>query len=68
MSASNPNNCATCRHKPDPDGAWCYMFRDEPTTVCAHHTLRRQIYPSRVGLAAALDAAFRYETQQDKTS
>lgn len=34
----NPNNCATCDHKRNPDGGWCYMFRDEPTDACAQHT------------------------------
>lgn len=37
---SNPNNCNTCKHKPDPDGAWCYMFKDEPKARCAHHSGR----------------------------
>ena len=34
----NPNNCATCRHKQNPDGGHCYMFRFEPTEMCAQHT------------------------------
>jgi hypothetical protein len=37
---SNPNNCAACDHKKHPDGGWCYMFRHEPTEVCAKHTAR----------------------------
>lgn len=36
----NPNNCSTCQHKKNPDGGWCYMFRDEPTSVCHQHTGR----------------------------
>ncbi|MDR6421302.1 hypothetical protein J2801_003590 [Paraburkholderia phenoliruptrix] len=36
----NPNNCATCNHKQNPDGGHCYMFRDEPTDVCMQHTGR----------------------------
>jgi hypothetical protein len=35
---TNPNNCSTCLHKKDPDGGWCYMFRNEPTEVCGLHT------------------------------
>ena len=35
---SNPNNCAACDHKGDPQGGWCYMFRDEPMATCAKHT------------------------------
>lgn len=35
---SNPNNCASCRHKQNPDGGHCYMFRFEPAEMCAHHT------------------------------
>lgn len=34
----NPNNCSTCDHKANPDGGWCYMFRDEPSAVCKRHT------------------------------
>ena len=34
----NPNNCATCKHKQNPDGGHCYMFRLEPTEPCAQHT------------------------------
>ena len=34
----NPNNCATCRHKQNPDGGHCYMFRFEPAEMCAQHT------------------------------
>ncbi len=35
---SNPNNCASCSHKQNPDGGHCYMFRFEPTEMCAQHT------------------------------
>lgn len=28
------SNCGTCRHKQNPDGGWCYMFRDEPQGEC----------------------------------
>lgn len=34
----NPNNCATCDHKRNPDGGHCYMFRDEPSERCFKHT------------------------------
>ena len=40
---TNPNNCAACKHKEYPDGGWCYMFRLEPTRVCAHHTKRTEM-------------------------
>lgn len=40
QQAENPNNCGACDHKRSPDGGWCYMFRDEPTEVCAKHTAR----------------------------
>ena len=36
----NPNNCATCKHKQNPDSGHCYMFRFEPAEMCAHHTMR----------------------------
>ena len=38
---NNPNNCAACDHKQQPQGGWCYMFRDEPTKVCLCHTALR---------------------------
>jgi len=38
---SNPNNCAKCDHKANPQGGWCYMFRDEPTVLCMCHTMHR---------------------------
>jgi len=38
---SNLNNCAKCDHKANPQGGWCYMFRDEPTVVCLCHTAHR---------------------------
>lgn len=45
--STNPNNCSTCRFKQmhdDPKGAtWCYMFRDEPVTVCMQHTDREML-------------------------
>lgn len=34
----NPNNCETCRHKQNPDGGHCYMFRDAPNERCMQHT------------------------------
>lgn len=37
---SNPNNCSTCGHKQNPDGGYCYMFKDEPSEVCMQHTGR----------------------------
>ena len=39
-ATSNPNNCAACDHKRNPDGGWCYMFRFEPKEVCMRHTAR----------------------------
>lgn len=39
---TNPNNCKSCEHWPDPAGVgWCYMFRDEPREVCMQHTGRK---------------------------
>lgn len=38
---SNPNNCATCDHKQNPDGGHCYMFRSAPNDACGQHTGRR---------------------------
>lgn len=43
MPATNPNNCDncdTCSHKQNPQGGWCYMFRDEPSAVCMIHSGR----------------------------
>ena len=37
---SNPNDCATCRHKRHPDGGHCYMFRLAPTEPCAQHSIQ----------------------------
>ena len=38
----NPNNCTTCDYsKMGSIGGWCYMWRDEPKTVCSSHTGRR---------------------------
>ena len=39
---SNPNNCATCDHKRNPQSGWCYAFRDEPNDVCMQHTGRNK--------------------------
>jgi hypothetical protein len=33
----NMANCATCVHKQNPDGGWCYMFRHEPESTCMKH-------------------------------
>ena len=51
---SNPNNCASCRHKQNPDGGHCYMFRFEPTEMCAQHT---RITELESQLAQRFDAA-----------
>lgn len=45
---SNLNNCQTCEYKhikasDDTGAGWCYMFRDEPTTICHQHTIRQDI-------------------------
>jgi hypothetical protein len=40
----NPNNCSTCVHKKDPDGGWCYMFRNEPTDVCNLHSEKHKMF------------------------
>jgi hypothetical protein len=33
-------NCSTCDHSLQPQGGWCYMFREEPIVAsCAKHTL-----------------------------
>lgn len=37
---ANPNNCAACDHKQNPDGGFCYMFADAPDEVCIQHTAR----------------------------
>ena len=38
----NPNQCATCGHKPHGgSGGHCYMFREAPTETCQQHTGRR---------------------------
>ncbi len=66
---SNPNNCAACDHKRNPQGGWCYMFRDEPQEVCMKHSARmsqRAPWPLMrlCGLSpdsAALAAAARHE-------
>lgn len=39
---SNQNNCASCDHKHNPDGGWCYMFRAEPGQVCGLHSMRHR--------------------------
>ena len=51
---SNPNNCASCRHKQNPDGGHCYMFRFEPTEMCAQHA---RITELESQLAQRFDAA-----------
>lgn len=33
------NNCQTCKHKQNPDGGHCYMFRVEPQEPCMQHTI-----------------------------
>lgn len=45
---SNPNNCGACDHKRNPDGGWCYMFRDEPQATCLQHTMRRGMTAAEV--------------------
>lgn len=36
---SNLSNCSLCKHKQNPDGGWCYMFRVEPQQPCAQHSI-----------------------------
>lgn len=31
------SNCENCAHKKDPQGGWCYMFRDEPDGLCRQY-------------------------------
>lgn len=51
----NQNNCVMCDHKKNPDGGWCYMFRDEPEAVCLAHTARRGMTVSElIGDLAAM--------------
>lgn len=43
-----PNNCATCEYSQvngNREKGHCYMFRDEPTDVCMHHTGRAKVSP-----------------------
>ncbi len=36
---SNPNNCRTCDHMPDPAKVGhCYMWKTAPTGTCWSHT------------------------------
>lgn len=37
----NKANCSTCDHKKNPDGGWCYMFRQEPEFTCQIHTNKK---------------------------
>jgi len=30
-----PQNCWCCKYMADPDGGWCYMFREMPADKCA---------------------------------
>ena len=46
---TNPNNCADCDHKRNPQGGWCYMFRDEPKEVCLKHTALPAQIPNEFG-------------------
>lgn len=50
---ANPNNCTTCDHKRKPDGGWCYMFRNAPSTLCAKHTGHRMALHQIVRLQMA---------------
>ena len=38
---ANPNDerCGKCKHKANPDGGWCYMFREQPAELCAQFKL-----------------------------
>lgn len=39
-------NCSTCDHSRQPQGGWCYMFREEPITEdCAKHTTKSWVLP-----------------------
>lgn len=40
----SPNNCATCEHKQYREGGWCYMFMEEPISVCGQHTELKSIF------------------------
>lgn len=35
--AAVPSDCARCNHKRNPQGGWCYMFRDAPATWCTQY-------------------------------
>lgn len=36
---TNPNNCDTCDHMPDPGKVgYCYMWKTAPDGVCGYHT------------------------------
>ena len=59
---SNQNNCASCDHKHNPDGGWCYMFRAEPVQVCGLHSMRHRAAAKTEGgmsLMKALDTALK---------
>lgn len=51
---TNPNNCTTCDHKKHPDGGWCYMFRDEPDSICRQHTLYKKPIQELLDMEAQL--------------
>ena len=59
---TNPNNCSTCEynhittHDGSPD-EHCYMFKDEPTGVCAQHTLRLDLAK---GMGELVDVFLRF--------
>lgn len=61
---TNPNNCATCGFKPNGDGGWCYMFRDEPTDTCAQHTARRLDRQECMRIALAIIRGDRREVSE----
>jgi hypothetical protein len=60
---ADPNDCRTCKYRESGDDAYhCYMFKEEPTTLCMKHqdraTKRQPAYTrtSNPVLAAALAA------------
>ena len=70
---NNQNKRAACDHKRNPDGGWCYMFRDEPEQICGLHTIQaiatrkthliggamQQMVEDGIPLVKALDAALK---------
>ena len=66
---ANPNNCATCDHKRNPQGGWCYMFRSEPERVCLCHTAHRGMNAMEaIDLLAAMrkrGEAWQFRTQPE---